>query len=590
MNTQLYTDLIFDMDLNALPAKPLPKAKTSSMTQLVQDVIYDCFQKPERQQKSNGPQKSNGGKTIETDTCKAKGLEEIPFYLINKAALPTGKDEKANFIYPENFTYPNEREKWEWKLQNDKGVNYRAKELQKQNNAEFPITEFNYMERINPQIVECVDIMDELKTQNFLLKKQYKKLLSYSSDLLKRLLALKNPKDNDLLAALDEIKETEKVLNGLSEKQSIVNEEMVYQYLTQMGGEIRALRNKYKRNVTEEDSIAVPSFADREFSQKMDAFKFNKQNMNNDYHSPVFAKGFNKVTNSVVIEFAPVTSINIRNELIPNLLEKYIAEFKVKFQDRLVGIPEECYTPYMTEMLNWKIQQYINFKSKNDFYDRYKSSFNHIYVMYHLRALARNTANELVNVSLESIMDDQERTTFYTNMKTWEANLNSYINYTPSGTPEGIALNSFIGGVDYAVKFMCKNKKNMDAFCRNENTIEFTKKMYTNLPLLMVQNNTDTEGITFSFNKKLVFKKIGRPERRVEGAERVEGEYVCTFFQRYSDNTESWAFGTTFAGLGVLYGDSRVREWDYDDLTERLTRLLDGEIVWYNGFRLKLKV
>ena len=64
----------------------------------------------------------------------------------------------------------------------------------------------------------------------------------------------------------------------------------------------------------------------------------------------------------------------------------------------------------------------------------------------------------------------------------------------------------------------------------------------------------------------------------VDRADRAD-EVVCTFFQRFSDNTESWAFGTTLNGLGILYHDSRVRKDDYALLEDRLGRLIAGETV-----------
>jgi hypothetical protein len=66
------------------------------------------------------------------------------------------------------------------------------------------------------------------------------------------------------------------------------------------------------------------------------------------------------------------------------------------------------------------------------------------------------------------------------------------------------------------------------------------------------------------------------------------GEQVCTFFQRFSDNTDSWAYGTTLQGFGVLYHDSRVREYDYALLEERLGRLVAGEKVFHDGYTLRI--
>ena len=56
-------------------------------------------------------------------------------------------------------------------------------------------------------------------------------------------------------------------------------------------------------------------------------------------------------------------------------------------------------------------------------------------------------------------------------------------------------------------------------------------------------------------------------------------EIVGTFFQRFSDNMDAWAFGTTFLTQGEIYHDSRVREDDYASLENRLKRLIAGETV-----------
>ena len=55
--------------------------------------------------------------------------------------------------------------------------------------------------------------------------------------------------------------------------------------------------------------------------------------------------------------------------------------------------------------------------------------------------------------------------------------------------------------------------------------------------------------------------------------------HVCTFFQRYSDDNASWAYGTTFGNFGTFYHDSRLRSTDYPLIEARLTSLLAGEPV-----------
>lgn len=53
---------------------------------------------------------------------------------------------------------------------------------------------------------------------------------------------------------------------------------------------------------------------------------------------------------------------------------------------------------------------------------------------------------------------------------------------------------------------------------------------------------------------------------------------VGTFFQRYSENDRDWAYGTCYEH-NTIYWDSRVREYDFEQLALRLKRLFDGEQV-----------
>lgn len=79
-----------------------------------------------------------------------------------------------------------------------------------------------------------------------------------------------------------------------------------------------------------------------------------------------------------------------------------------------------------------------------------------------------------------------------------------------------------------------------------------------------------------------------------------EGEtkkMVGTFFQRYSDNHVSWAFGTCYE-TNVIFHDSRVRPEHFEGLKKRLQKLFSGsqlqnvnfwmgdlndEVDWING-------
>lgn len=59
---------------------------------------------------------------------------------------------------------------------------------------------------------------------------------------------------------------------------------------------------------------------------------------------------------------------------------------------------------------------------------------------------------------------------------------------------------------------------------------------------------------------------------------KTKQEMVVTFFQRYSDNEYSWAYGHCYE-QNVVYWDSRVRPNDTSDITYRLKKLLSGESI-----------
>ena len=54
-------------------------------------------------------------------------------------------------------------------------------------------------------------------------------------------------------------------------------------------------------------------------------------------------------------------------------------------------------------------------------------------------------------------------------------------------------------------------------------------------------------------------------------------EIVGTFFQRYSD-TNDYAFGTLY-DLNIIHHDSRIRDYQCDNLEKRLKLLLDGHTI-----------
>ena len=51
---------------------------------------------------------------------------------------------------------------------------------------------------------------------------------------------------------------------------------------------------------------------------------------------------------------------------------------------------------------------------------------------------------------------------------------------------------------------------------------------------------------------------------------------VGTFFERYTSDSKTWAFGTCYP-MNIIHYDSRVRESQYSDLGQRLTLLFGGE-------------
>jgi hypothetical protein len=65
-----------------------------------------------------------------------------------------------------------------------------------------------------------------------------------------------------------------------------------------------------------------------------------------------------------------------------------------------------------------------------------------------------------------------------------------------------------------------------------------------------------------------------------------KGPVVGTFFERYSDNSLSllsskreWAFGTCYS-LNIIHNDSRVRDYQYENLELRLKSLVDGKTLY----------
>jgi len=56
-------------------------------------------------------------------------------------------------------------------------------------------------------------------------------------------------------------------------------------------------------------------------------------------------------------------------------------------------------------------------------------------------------------------------------------------------------------------------------------------------------------------------------------------QLVGTFFQRYTDDYDNWAYGTCYAEGFYIYCDSRIRTNHYEWLEKRLNLLLQGTIL-----------
>jgi hypothetical protein len=65
----------------------------------------------------------------------------------------------------------------------------------------------------------------------------------------------------------------------------------------------------------------------------------------------------------------------------------------------------------------------------------------------------------------------------------------------------------------------------------------------------------------------------------------IISQAVGTFFQRYTDDTKNWAYGTCYNHSDSIYVESRVRLYDYEDLTKRLKLFLDGSEI--NGYDIE---
>ena len=72
--------------------------------------------------------------------------------------------------------------------------------------------------------------------------------------------------------------------------------------------------------------------------------------------------------------------------------------------------------------------------------------------------------------------------------------------------------------------------------------------------------------------------------------DKEEFDSVGTFFQRYSDNRNSWAFGTYYPIHNQIYEESRVRLDDYDLLTSRLISFLTKPEIIIKNYYTEYKI
>lgn len=66
--------------------------------------------------------------------------------------------------------------------------------------------------------------------------------------------------------------------------------------------------------------------------------------------------------------------------------------------------------------------------------------------------------------------------------------------------------------------------------------------------------------------------------KAIEPIENKDKKVVGTFFQRYTDDPYSWAYGTCcWDPCYLIYHDSRIRHEKYDEIKERLKLLISGK-------------
>ena len=114
--------------------------------------------------------------------------------------------------------------------------------------------------------------------------------------------------------------------------------------------------------------------------------------------------------------------------------------------------------------------------------------------------------------------------------------------------------------------------------------------VYDQLPILDLQNRMGSTGYLDFVRVEDMSHSImkgtdayGRPFVSLKIKEATEGETehkcVGTFFQRYSDDEKSWAYGTCYSSGNLLYNDSRIRPDAYEKVQYILSNLSQGKTI-----------
>jgi hypothetical protein len=125
----------------------------------------------------------------------------------------------------------------------------------------------------------------------------------------------------------------------------------------------------------------------------------------------------------------------------------------------------------------------------------------------------------------------------------------------------------------------------LGAKCGNTGYIDFIQSADMTHPIM--------SGIDICGRQFIAIKCIVEFKKSEDSDEKNSYEMVGTFFQRYSDNSSVWAYGTCYS-LGTLFHDARVRMEHYAELPIRLNAIKEGKTLrcvspfdepydWVNG-------